>query len=42
MVFLFFLVAPSNNILEVDGGTVNKYDIKKCDKIVFTEKYNSI
>jgi len=28
----------SNNILEVDSGTVNKYDIKKRDKIVFTEK----
>ena len=28
----------SNNILEVDGGTVNKYDIKKRDKIVFKEK----
>ena len=38
MVFLFFLVAPSNNILEVDSGTVAKYHIKKRDKIVFTEK----
>ena len=28
----------SNNILEVDSGTVAKYRIKKRDKIVFTEK----
>ena len=28
----------SQNILEVDSGTVDKYNIKKRDKIVFTEK----
>ena len=28
----------SNYILEVDSGTVDKYSIKKRDKIVFTEK----
>ena len=28
----------SQNILEVDSGTVAKYHIKKRDKIVFTEK----
>lgn len=28
----------SQNILEVDSGAVDKYNIKKRDKIVFTEK----
>lgn len=28
----------SKYILEVDGGTVDKYSIKKRDKIVFTKK----
>ena len=28
----------SNNIIEVDSGTVAKYSIKKRDKIIFTEK----
>ena len=28
----------SQNILEVNSGTVDKYHIKKRDKIVFTEK----
>ena len=28
----------SQNILEVNSGTVDKYHIKKQDKIVFTEK----
>ena len=32
------IVEQSQNILEVDSGTVDKYHIKKRDKIVFTEK----
>ena len=32
----------SQNILEVDSGTVAKYHIKKGDKIVFTEKIHKM